>query len=107
MFGSLSEQAYCFAFSYLLYLLTSALHFAKVKYMKKGITLSSKHQVVIPSSVRARLGLKGGDRLVITQITDKEVTLRKEPTYHDLIGALPSQKRDATQRVRNLRNQWQ
>ncbi len=70
------------------------------------ITLSSKNQIVIPSSVRKRLGLAGGDRLVIERVTDTEVVLKKEPGYHDLIGTLPSQKQDPVERVRQLRDDW-
>ena len=44
----------------------------------KTITLSSKNQVVIPSSVRAKLGLHSGDRLIIEKVTDKEVVLKKQ-----------------------------
>ena len=72
----------------------------------KSITISSKNQVVIPSSVRTKLGLHSGDRLVIERVTSTEVVLKKEPTYHDLIGTLPTQKTDPVERVRELRDSW-
>jgi AbrB family looped-hinge helix DNA binding protein len=71
------------------------------------ITISSKNQVVIPSSVRLKLKVKSGDRLLVERVTATEVVLRKEPTYTDLLGVLPAQTQDATQRVRKLRDTWQ
>lgn len=73
----------------------------------KAITLSSKNQVVIPSSVRTRLKLRSGDKLVIERLTDKEVVLRKEPSYGDFIGTLPAQQQDPVKRVRDLRDNWE
>lgn len=73
----------------------------------KTITLSSKHQVVIPSLVRKKLGVKSGDRLIVARVTDNEVVLKKEPGYGDLIGIIPAQKQDAVQRIREQRNNWQ
>jgi AbrB family looped-hinge helix DNA binding protein len=73
----------------------------------KSITVSSKNQVVIPSSVRAKLGIKSGDRLIIKQLTNAEVTLKKEPGYSDLVGIVTAQKEDATKRIRKLRDSWQ
>lgn len=73
----------------------------------KTITLSSKNQVVIPSSVRAKLGLHSGDRLIIEKVTDKEIVLKKEPNYRDFIGTLPTQQQDPVKRIRDLRNSWE
>jgi AbrB family looped-hinge helix DNA binding protein len=73
----------------------------------KTITISSKNQVVIPSSVRARLGIKGGDKLIVERVTDKELVLKKEPRYKDLIGTLPTQQQDPVERVRSFRDKWQ
>jgi AbrB family looped-hinge helix DNA binding protein len=87
------------------YLLTNALHLYIVKHMK-SITISSKNQIVIPSSVRLRLGVAGGDKLIVERISDTEVVLKKEPSYHDLIGTLATQKEDPVQRVRQLRDNW-
>lgn len=72
----------------------------------KSITISSKNQVVIPSSVREKLGLRSGDKLVVDRMTSTEVVLKKEPTYYDLIGTLPSLKKDPVERVRELRDDW-
>lgn len=72
----------------------------------KTITISSKNQVVIPSSVRTKLGVRSGDRLIIEQVTDNAVILKKEPSYHDLIGTLPTDTQDPVERVRKLRDSW-
>jgi AbrB family looped-hinge helix DNA binding protein len=72
----------------------------------KTITISSKNQVVIPSSVRAKLGVKSGDRLVIDRVSSTEVVLKKEPSFQDLIGSIPTQKQDPTERIRELRDNW-
>jgi AbrB family looped-hinge helix DNA binding protein len=72
----------------------------------KSVKISSKNQVVIPSEVRAKLGLSEGDRLIIERLTENEVTLRKEPSYRDLKGVLPKNEHDAVSRVRALRNNW-
>ena len=71
------------------------------------ITLSSKNQIVIPSAVRARMGITSGDKLIIDQVTDTKVILKKEPRYSDLIGTLPTQKTDPVNRIRELRSDWQ
>ena len=73
----------------------------------KSITLSSKYQIVVPSVVRKELGVKSGDRLIVARVSNKEVVLKKEPRYSDLIGILPAQQQDAVQRVREQRNNWQ
>jgi AbrB family looped-hinge helix DNA binding protein len=72
----------------------------------KTITLSSKNQIVIPSSVRKQLGVASGDKLIIERVTDTEVVLRKEPGYHDLIGLLPNKQEDPVERIRQLRDNW-
>ncbi|MGH7233823.1 MAG: AbrB/MazE/SpoVT family DNA-binding domain-containing protein [Candidatus Saccharimonadales bacterium] len=73
----------------------------------KTITISSKNQVVIPSSVRSRLKLRSGDKLVIDRVTDKEVVLKKEPSYSDFIGSIPTQQQDPVKRIRDLRDNWE
>lgn len=72
----------------------------------KKVTLSSKNQIVIPSAVRKSMGLKSGDRLIIERVNDKEIMLKKEPSYYDLIGIVPSQKKDPVERIRELRSNW-
>lgn len=87
------------------YLLTIALLLYKVKHMKT-ITLSTKNQIVIPSSVRSRLGIASGDKLIIDRVSDTEVVLKKEPSYYDLIGTIPNQGEDPVKRVRKFRDNW-
>ena len=72
----------------------------------KTVTISSKNQVVIPSSVRAKLGVHSGDRLIIDRVSSNEVVLKKEPSYRELIGTIPTQKPDPTERIRTLRDGW-
>jgi AbrB family looped-hinge helix DNA binding protein len=73
----------------------------------KSITLSSKNQIVIPSAVRAKLNIKSGDRLIIERTSDTEVVLRKEPSYHELIGTLATQKQNPVKRIRKVRDSWE
>jgi AbrB family looped-hinge helix DNA binding protein len=51
----------------------------------KTITISSKNQVVIPSAVRARLGVGAGDKLIVGRVTDKEVVLKKNQATPNLL----------------------
>ena len=70
------------------------------------ITVSSKNQIVIPSSVRAKLGVNSGDKLVIERVNGREVVLKKAPSFKDLIGTLPAQQKDPVKRIRDLRDNW-
>ncbi len=72
----------------------------------KTITISSKNQIVIPSAVRQRLAVKSGDKLIVERLNDTEVVLKKEPSYHDLIGTLTTSTEDPTKRIRNMRDSW-
>lgn len=72
----------------------------------KTITISSKNQVVIPSSVRSALGVGSGDKLVVEMVSDKEVVLKKAPGFKDLIGTIPSIRQDPVKRIRDLRESW-
>jgi AbrB family looped-hinge helix DNA binding protein len=72
----------------------------------KSITISSKNQIVIPSSVRKKIGVKSGDKLIVDRVTDNEVVLRREPSYRELIGTLPTQKGNPVKRIRDLRDNW-
>lgn len=56
--------------------------------------------------MRIQLGIASGDKLIIERVTDTEVVLKKEPSYHDLIGTLPSQEEDPVKRVRQFRDNW-
>jgi len=72
----------------------------------KTITISSKNQIVVPSSVRAKLGVVSGDKLIIERVTANEVVLKKEPSYADLIGTLPTKQQNPVKRIRELRDNW-
>lgn len=73
----------------------------------KTIKLSSKNQVVIPTSVRLKLGLKSGNKLIIESVTDTQLILKKEPSYLDLIGTLPNHQGDPVKRIRKIRDSWE
>ena len=72
----------------------------------KRITLSSKNQIVIPSSARLKLGIRSGHKLIVESVTSKRIVLIKEPSYRDLLGTLPSQKKDPVKRIGEIREQW-
>jgi len=72
----------------------------------KTITISSKNQIVIPSSVRFRLNIGSGDKLIVERISDKEVVFKKAPGFKDLIGTLPTRQQDPVKRIRDLRDNW-
>ena len=43
-------------------------------------TLTSKGQMTLPSTVRTRLGLEAGDRLLVTVQDDDTIILKRRPT---------------------------
>jgi AbrB family looped-hinge helix DNA binding protein len=47
----------------------------------KEVTLSSKHQIVIPRESREVLGLKPGDRLLVVTLGEQVIVLRKPTRY--------------------------
>jgi AbrB family looped-hinge helix DNA binding protein len=52
------------------------------------VTLSSKNQIVIPKEAREALGVKPGDKLLVT-VLDGEVTVMKRPAkFHLAIEGL-------------------
>jgi len=52
-------------------------------------TLTSKGQVTVPREIRDRLGLKSGDKMVFTMLSDGTVIMRpKRRRLADLAGAL-------------------
>lgn len=58
------------------------------------VTLSSKHQIVVPRGSRRALGLKPGDKLLVVTLADQVILLRKpagfaEATRGLLRGAYP------------------
>jgi antitoxin PrlF len=57
-------------------------------------TLTSKGQVTIPASVRARLGLRTGDQVDFVLAPDGDVTLKAKRTrFEELRGVLRSSRR--------------
>jgi len=70
------------------------------------MTLSSKNQVVIPSSVRTKLGIRSGNKLIVKQVTNNELVLKKAPDYKDLIGTITTLKQDPVKRIQAIRDNW-
>lgn len=68
------------------------------------ITMSSKHQFVLPSEARKKLGLRSGDRLIMKRLTSKEVTFVRQPRIEDFFGILPPGDEDAVVRIRKFRD---
>lgn len=85
--------------------MTTALLFATLHSMKT-VTVSGKNQVVIPKEVRKKLRITGGDKLIVKSITNTEVVLGKQPSYHDFLGIARCQKQDPVQVVREMRDNW-
>ena len=53
--------------------------------MAASVKMSSKHQIVVPKEAREAVGLKPGDRLLVT-VADQVIEMRREP--RDLISEL-------------------
>ena len=53
--------------------------------MSSSVKMSSKHQIVVPREAREALGLRPGDRLLVTVAGDV-IEMRLEP--HDVVAAL-------------------
>jgi AbrB family looped-hinge helix DNA binding protein len=54
--------------------------------MSVSVKLSSKHQIVVPREARDALGLKPGDRLLVTVRDTSVIELEREPD--DLVAEL-------------------
>lgn len=54
--------------------------------MPTSVKLSSKHQIVVPQEARDALGLKAGDRLLVTVRDGSVIELEREPA--DLVAEL-------------------
>ncbi len=54
--------------------------------MSVSVKLSSKHQIVVPREARDALGLKPGDRLLVTVRDRSVIELEREPA--DLVAEL-------------------
>jgi AbrB family looped-hinge helix DNA binding protein len=57
--------------------------------MADATTMTSKGQVTVPREIRDRLGLKAGDKMAFTLLSDGTVVMRpKTRRLSDLIGSL-------------------
>ena len=57
--------------------------------MADATTLTSKGQVTVPREIRDRLGLKSGDKMTFTMLSDGAVIMRpKTRRLADLAGSL-------------------
>jgi AbrB family looped-hinge helix DNA binding protein len=54
----------------------------------KEVTLSSKHQIVIPRESRERLGLRPGDKLLVVTLGAQVIMLRKPRRHADTLQGL-------------------
>ena len=74
-----------------------------------SVKVSTKHQIAVPSAARARLGIKAGDRLVVT-VTDDSIVLTKRPARPSDrlrgLGAGMWDGVDPVEYVRALRREW-
>jgi len=70
------------------------------------VKLSSQYQIVIPSKLRKKLNIHSGDNLIIDEVKNKKIYLKKEPSYHDLIGIHANRGDDPVKRIRNIRENW-
>ncbi len=76
-----------------------------------SVKVSTKHQIVVPSEARARLGIEAGDRLDV-RITDQALVISKRPkkASERLFGiarGLDWYEPDPVTFVRNLRDEWE
>jgi antitoxin PrlF len=68
--------------------------------MADATTMTTKGQVTVPREIRDRLGLKSGDKMVFTMLSDGTVVMRpKTRRLADLAGSLtrPGQPKVATE----------
>ena len=57
--------------------------------MSEATTLTNKGQVTVPRRIRERLGLKSGDKIAFTMLSDGTVVMRpKTRRLADLAGSL-------------------
>lgn len=57
--------------------------------MSDATTMTSKGQVTVPRAIRERLGLKSGDRMAFTMLSDGTVVMRpRTRRLADLAGSL-------------------
>lgn len=52
------------------------------------VTLSSKNQIVVPREVRTALGLKPGDKLIVSVHREELKVMKRPAQYHKAIEGL-------------------
>jgi len=74
-----------------------------------SVKVSSKYQIVVPSAVRRRLGVKSGDFLDVEIEGDVIHLRRHQPAGERLrgIGAHLWDGTDPAERIRALRDEWE
>jgi AbrB family looped-hinge helix DNA binding protein len=74
-----------------------------------SVKVSTKHQIVVPSEARARLGIVAGDRLDVV-VTDDGILLTKRPGRPSErlrgLGANAWKGIDPVDYVHDLRREW-
>jgi AbrB family looped-hinge helix DNA binding protein len=74
-----------------------------------SVKVSTKHQVVVPSSARHALGIQPGDRLSV-EVTADAIVLRPRPRRASErlrgLGSSAWQGVDPVEYVRELRREW-
>ncbi|HEX2755657.1 MAG TPA: AbrB/MazE/SpoVT family DNA-binding domain-containing protein [Candidatus Limnocylindrales bacterium] len=76
-----------------------------------SVKVSTKHQIVVPSEARARLGIEAGDRLDV-RITDQAIVISKRPSrasdrMRGIAAGRGWYEPDPVTYVRNLRDEWE
>jgi len=61
--------------------------------MASSVKMSSKHQIVVPREAREALGLRAGDRLLVT-VAGEVIEMRAEP--RDVVSELEGLLSDAS-----------
>jgi AbrB family looped-hinge helix DNA binding protein len=56
--------------------------------MVREVTLSSKHQIVVPQESRAALGLRPGDKLLVVTLGENVIVLRKPRRHAEAIHGI-------------------
>ena len=75
--------------------------------MADATTMTTKGQVTVPREIRDRLGLKSGDKMVFTMLSDGTIVMRpKTRRLADLAGSLtrPGQPRIAIEDMTPFRS---
>jgi AbrB family looped-hinge helix DNA binding protein len=67
--------------------------------MLQTITISTKRQITIPSSLFEKLGLKQGDKMIVEQTDDSIQLTPAEKVVEDLAGSVRMPKRFAQKNI--------